>query len=693
MNRLAQSPSLYLRQHGENPVDWYPWGEEAWERARQENRPVFLSAGYSSCHWCHVMAHESFEDAEVAAALNQDFVCIKLDREEHPQVDEAYMTAVQMATGHGGWPMSVFLTPDGDPFFAGTYFPRDGRRGTPGFLTIVQSLGRAWRDQHQDVVSSATEFGKALREGLARDLPAEGQIGLDHVDHVVEALHAEFDPDQGGFGDKPKFPPHAALRFLLRYAELRPALPGEAPSELAREMAVSTLEALCQGGIHDHVGGGFHRYSTDEAWRLPHFEKMLYDNGQLMGALGAAPRDLLLDQAVDRCVAWLKREMSSPSGWLYSAIDADSDGGEGSFYVWRIDEAQAVLGTDSDFPDRYQMAAEGNFADEATGERDGTNVLHLARGKAPACSAELDSLLAARGLRPHPATDDKAIAAWNALAVTGLVAVGRRAEAEAVATKWAAFGTELPHMVVQDSPYGEGLLDDFAFMANAYLDLSLAPGDLWWERAEAIIDHIVVHFASPGGFRYARGNGLFSLSRPFVDNATPSPNGLAARILRRLGRNDEAWETLQAGAGWLERLPQACPSMALEVLELLAAGVAAPPRIARPRPVATLSLDPSVIAITPEGWGHAIVMLAVPDGFHIDMSRGGGISLELTGAYGEASLPSEGEQLQGTVEIPLRIQPRGGGADFRIKVFYSLCTQSECLPPQSAEVSGVLSRP
>jgi uncharacterized protein len=288
-NRLAAETSPYLLQHKDNPVDWYPWGEEAFGRARQEDKPVFLSIGYSSCHWCHVMEHESFEKDDVAGVLNESFVCVKVDREERPDVDEAYMTAVQLSTGRGGWPMSVFLTPDKKPFFAGTYFPREDRGQQPGFLTICRQVASLWKSKRAEIQENAAEFALSLTEAIARTAPATfAKFNEELVSNAVRALASEFDNEHGGFGKAPKFPPHTAIEFLLGYAQ-RPEA-AEDLRELAIAMAVSTLEQMALGGMHDHAAGGFHRYSTDAAWLLPHFEKMLYDNALMWATTPLRPR-------------------------------------------------------------------------------------------------------------------------------------------------------------------------------------------------------------------------------------------------------------------------------------------------------------------------------------------------------------------------------------------------------------------
>ena len=364
-NRLARESSPYLRQHAHNPVDWYPWGDEAFEKARREEKPVFLSIGYSSCHWCHVMERESFENEEIARALNEHWVSIKVDREERPDVDDVYMTAVQLLSGRGGWPLSAFLLPDKRPFFAGTYFPPDDRHGRPGFLTVLERLEAAWRERRADLESGAAELAGevAAASGLAaRGAPeplSPARLGL-----LGAALTRLFDPAHGGFGGAPKFPPHLALAWLLRR--------GAGGDAAALAMADATLDAMALGGIRDHLGGGFHRYSTDAEWLLPHFEKMLTDNAQLLG-LYARAYALRGDETYARVARstgdYLLREMRGPEGGFYAGTDADSEGEEGKFFVWDPGEIREVLGEEEGryFCEWYGVREGGNFSEEASG--------------------------------------------------------------------------------------------------------------------------------------------------------------------------------------------------------------------------------------------------------------------------------------------------------------------------------------
>src|SRR5664279_3221717 len=428
-NRLVLESSPYLRQHAHNPVDWYPWGDEAFETARRENRPVFLSIGYSSCHWCHVMEKESFESEEIARFLNAHFVSIKVDREERPDVDDVYMTAVQLTSGRGGWPLSAFLLPDRKPFFAGTYFPPDDRHGRRVFLTLLKRLESAWREKRADLESGAARIAAevAAASGLtARDASeplTPASLGL-----LGGALSRLFDPDNGGFGDAPKFPPHLALAWLLGR--------GAAGDGAALTMAEATLEAMALGGIRDHLGGGFHRYSTDANWLLPHFEKMLTDNAQLLGVYARAyaltGNDLFAGVARETA-DYLRREMTGPEGGFYASTDADSEGEEGKYFVWDPAQIRECLGETegSFFCEWYRVREGGNFREEATGRGTGASVLFLSKkiSSSPGAEERLApltlELLDARAKRIPPSLDDKRIAGWIALAVSGLAIAGR----------------------------------------------------------------------------------------------------------------------------------------------------------------------------------------------------------------------------------------------------------------------------
>ncbi|HET9197157.1 MAG TPA: thioredoxin domain-containing protein, partial [Solirubrobacterales bacterium] len=407
-NRLAQETSPYLLQHRDNPVDWYPWGSEALERAREDDRPILLSVGYSACHWCHVMERESFEDAGTAAYMNEHFVNVKVDREERPDVDAIYMEAVQSITGHGGWPMTVFLDPDGVPFYGGTYFPPDESRGMPSFRMVMEAVVHAFETQREEIREKApvarARLG-AVGEVEPRDLPGEG-----HLDEAVQRLLAAADRRNGGFGSAPKFPPASSLELLLARGE--------------SEHVELTLDRMLAGGIYDQLGGGFARYSVDAVWLVPHFEKMLYDNALLARTYLHAWQELGHERyrrVCEETLDWMLGEMRGPEGGFYSALDADSEGEEGRFYVWTPDQVREVLGEAADpVLEHYGVSAEGNF--------EGANVLHLAGGPERAEPAGLAqarrALFEARAERVRPGLDDKRLASWNALAIAALADAG-----------------------------------------------------------------------------------------------------------------------------------------------------------------------------------------------------------------------------------------------------------------------------
>jgi uncharacterized protein len=422
-NRLAAATSPYLLQHADNPVDWWEWGPEAFEEARRRDVPVLLSVGYAACHWCHVMAHESFEDEATAAYLNEHYVSIKVDREERPDVDAVYMQATTAMTGHGGWPMTCVLDHDGSPFFAGTYFPDRPRHGQPSFTQVLQALSEAWTDRADDVRRVAANLREHLSAAAA---PTAAPIGADAVERAVGVLAEEFDPQAGGFGGAPKFPPSMVLELLRRFA-VRPAEEGSTTAQLvrqARHMLARTVQAMAGGGMYDQLGGGFARYAVDRGWVVPHFEKMLYDNGLLL-ALYARLGTPLGDRVTRETTEFLLRELRTSEGGFASALDADSEGAEGTFYVWTPAQLVEVLG-----PDDGAWAADLlGVTDQGTFEH-GTSTLQLRHPPADAAADRWHDvrrrLFAAREDRVRPARDDKVVAAWNGLAVSGLVAAWQR---------------------------------------------------------------------------------------------------------------------------------------------------------------------------------------------------------------------------------------------------------------------------
>jgi len=563
-NRLAAESSPYLRQHQHNPVDWYPWGDEALERARREDKPILLSIGYSACHWCHVMERESFENPATAALMNASFVSVKVDREERPDLDTIYMNAVQMLTGSGGWPLTVFLTPDGEPFYGGTYFPPDDRYGRPGFPRVLESLARAWRDSREEVARSTQQLMAGL-DRLSRFEPKPEAVHPDTVARGAERLLQHCDPDHGGIGGAPKFPNVPAFALLLR----RWRATGRA--ELL-DVVTRALTSMARGGIHDQLGGGFHRYSVDAQWLVPHFEKMLYDNVQLVPLyLDAflATGDPLYRDVARRTLDYLQREMTHPEGGLYSSQDADTEGEEGKTYLWRIEEIRQLLDPETaEIVCRYYQVDEvGNFAEP--GHSDRKSILHVAltrdelgrlfRRDPSDTDAVLErgrhALLAARNQRPQPGLDDKILTSWNALAIRafarGAAVLDDRHLLDAavrVADFLDAHLTRADGRLLRTWKDGvarhPAYLDDHAFLATACLDLFAATGNVrHLATARRLAEILLRDFADDeaGGFFFtARGHERL-VDRPKVlfDGSLPSGNAVAIEALLRLADLDD----------------------------------------------------------------------------------------------------------------------------------------------------------
>jgi uncharacterized protein YyaL (SSP411 family) len=568
-NRLASEKSPYLLQHADNPVDWYPWGDEAFEVARRDNKPVFLSIGYSTCHWCHVMEHESFEDPEVAALLNRAFVCIKVDREERPDIDHVYMTVCQMMTGSGGWPLTLLLTPEREPFFAATYIPREA------LMSFVPRVEMAWKEQNDEVRRDAGRVSGMLRESMQG--AAGDEIGTEILRRAYHELGARFDSTHAGFGSRPKFPTPHNLLFLMRYWKRS----GEAWS---LEMVTRTLDAMRDGGIYDQVGFGFHRYSTDAAWLVPHFEKMLYDQALLMMAYTEAwqatgnPR--YRDVAAE-IAEYVMRDLSSADGGFYSAEDADSEGEEGKFYLWTMQELRDVLGADTErIAMLFGAGEDGNFVDEASGHQSGANILHLPRTMRDAAAglgvpedrlrAEAETargkLLAARATRVRPHLDDKVLTDWNGLMIAALAGCGRaldRPDLVARAASSAHFvrrsglldGDRLLHRWRDGDAAIEGMLDDYAFFTWGLLELYEATCDVHYlELAILLAARMHGSFADGAGGYFMTAGGAESLlvrPREAYDGAVPSGNSVAMDVMARLARftGDMAWDARARDVG------------------------------------------------------------------------------------------------------------------------------------------------
>jgi uncharacterized protein YyaL (SSP411 family) len=539
-NRLSSESSPYLRQHADNPVDWYPWGPDALAKARAENKPILLSIGYAACHWCHVMAHESFEDDATATIMNEHFVNIKVDREERPDLDSIYMQAVQSMTGHGGWPMTVFLTPAGEPFWGGTYFPPEDKMGMPSFRRVLGAVADAYKSR-PDQVSKAVAAMQDLYETTSRSLPA-GDLSRATLDRAFSAAAASHDAQFGGFGGAPKFPPTMLLEFLLTHW----ARTGNAQ---ALHIAHDTFTAMASGGIHDHVGGGFHRYAVDRHWLVPHFEKMLYDNA-LLARLGAhlwqATHDDSVRFTVEGILRWLAREMTSPNGGFYASLDADSEGHEGLFYTWASKEFDEVAGKASaNARDWFGVSDGGNF--------EGRNILHVASGAianvTPETQRVADALYDVRAKRVWPGLDDKIVASWNGLMLRGVAVCARvfqRPEWRDLAVRNAEFlaaGASGPHgirRILSGGRYGvAGFLEDHAAVALGFVDTWQLTGDrAWLDRASAIATVIIDRFwddAIPGFYDVPRDHEqLITRPRDLYDNATPSGSSLAIELFLQL---------------------------------------------------------------------------------------------------------------------------------------------------------------
>jgi uncharacterized protein YyaL (SSP411 family) len=582
-NRLSGETSPYLLQHASNPVEWYPWGEEAIQRARAEDKPIFLSIGYSACHWCHVMEHESFENPEIAALMNEHFINIKVDREERPDLDQIYMTAVQAMTGHGGWPMSMFLTPDLKPFYGGTYFPPTDARGMAGFPRVLLSVHRAWQGRRDEIRNSAAEMTEQLRAYGA--LPkGSDQLDVGMLDKAARVILRNFDPKDGGFGGAPKFPHPMDIKVLLRHH----ARTGD---DYALHAVRHTLDKMARGGIYDHLGGGFARYSTDERWLVPHFEKMLYDNALLASAyLEAyqATRDVEFGRVASETMDYVLGRMTDSEGAFYSTEDADSEGEEGKYYVWTLAEVTEVLGADraKAFAYVYDVTESGNWEHK--------NILNLPKTIAQAAkmlgrdeedlrtelAADRARLLAVRDRRVPPGKDTKVLVSWNGLMIAALAEGGRiLKDVRYLDAAGRAAGFILDRMRRDDGrllhTYKDGrarldaYLDDYADFIDGLTRLYEATGEPRWiesalELTQVMVDEFIDR--TDGGFFYTghHHEALIARQKDFTDNATPSGNGMAATALVRLGaltgRNDltdagrSALESVQV---LLERQPAA----------------------------------------------------------------------------------------------------------------------------------------
>ncbi len=538
-NRLQNENSPYLLQHADNPVDWYPWGEEALQKARAEDKPIFLSIGYSACHWCHVMAHESFSDERVAAIMNAHFVNVKVDREERPDLDCIYMNAVVALTGGGGWPMSVFLTPEGVPFYGGTYFPPTPRYGMSAFPQVLAALADAWKNRRGELLAGGQRLLAALEQQSAAPEGGGGELRRETLASACDNLRQQFDELEGGWGDAPKFPQPMALEFLLRYHHAT-------GDEVALRMVDRALEAMARGGMYDQLGGGFHRYSVDERWLVPHFEKMLYDNAQLARVYLHAWQ--LTGQSFYRAVAqetldYVLREMTDAGGGFYSAQDADSEGEEGKFFLWTPAEIRDLLGAEAEaFMAAYGVTEDGNF--------EGKNILHLTADVAqrPALAGARRRLFEARGERVHPALDNKVLTSWNGLMLATLAEAARALErddyrqaaernADFLLRELRTTNGRLWHTWRAGQAGVNGYLEDYANLAHGLIELYQTTFDpRWYLAAQELVETMTAHFAASTGFFDTSDDHETLIVRPreLQDNAAPSGNAMAALALLQL---------------------------------------------------------------------------------------------------------------------------------------------------------------
>jgi uncharacterized protein YyaL (SSP411 family) len=553
-NHLIHETSPYLLQHAENPVDWYPWGEEAFEKARRENKPVLLSIGYSACHWCHVMAHESFEDEQIAQLMNENFVNIKVDREERPDLDQIYMSAVQMMTHHGGWPMTVFLTPDAVPFYGGTYFPPQDRYNMPGFPKVLIGVAEAYRDRQDDIRETGTSLVNELKR-LSATGGSDYPIELELLDAAYAGIVRTYDSINGGFGGAPKFPPAMTLEFLLRTH-------ARTGNRDALEMVSHTCRKMANGGIYDQLGGGFHRYSTDARWLVPHFEKMLYDNALLSRLYlhyFQVSEEAFARETVEGILDYVLREMTHAEGGFYSTQDADSEGHEGKFFVWTMDEIRAALGED----DARIFSAYYNITD--TGNFEGKNIPNVTRTAEPEWRASLEEskrkLFGLREQRIKPDRDEKVLTAWNGLMLASFAEAGvvlnrpdytnaARRNAEFVLSNLRRDGSLLRTWKDGIAKFN-AYLEDYAFLIEGLVTLFETTGESrWLNEALALTDRMIREFwdEDAGGFFFTGKSheSLIVRSKDYFDNATPSGNSVAALVLARLATltNKESYRNL-----------------------------------------------------------------------------------------------------------------------------------------------------
>ncbi|HYN19493.1 MAG TPA: DUF255 domain-containing protein [Thermoanaerobaculia bacterium] len=742
-NRLAAESSPYLLLHQHNPVDWYPWGPEALAKAREENKPIFLSVGYSTCYWCHVMERESFSSPEVAERMNRDFISIKVDREERPDIDEIYMAATQILTGQGGWPNSVFLTPDLKPFYAGTYFPPEERYGRPSFRTVLEGLSDAWHNRRQEVEMQSEELGSAMGRYLEQRVqPAAAPPGPDVALRSLETLARRFDREHGGFGGAPKFPSPANLYLCLELAGERQPM-----EVLAGEMLSVTLDRMARGGIYDQLGGGFHRYATDREWKVPHFEKMLYDNGFLLELYArehARTGDAQAARIVRETAQWLSREMTAPEGAFWSAIDAETHGHEGAYYVWTRDELSQVLGEE----DAAFLAPLLGFDGPPFFEGD-HYVLHLPERVEEAAARRRTvpddllrevqalgaKLLEARARRERPLTDDKILSDWNGTVIAGLAVAGevlgdpslidRAAKAARfVLRRMRAPDGVLLHAWRQGSGRIPAYLDDYAFVVHGLLALHKAqPDERWLRAAVELTEEQIRRLRDPQGGFFVAGESpdLLFRSKDVFDGATPAGNAVAILNLLDLFQRtgDDVWRSearaaLQAFAPMIQGSPEGARMMCLAARRFHAE--TAEPRAAWERTaeasgveklaraageLVQVRLEDLVEAADSDAWRRFRLVLEIAPDWHLQANPASEEFLIATEVVAEDGAeirdllypPGEpldagfagGERLSvysGHVEITGQLRGRG-----KLVVRFQPCDEARCLPPAEQVVA------
>jgi uncharacterized protein len=558
-NHLINEKSPYLLQHAHNPVNWYPWGEEAFEKAKLEDKPIFLSIGYSTCHWCHVMEHESFEDEVVAKLMNETFISIKVDREERPDIDNIYMSVCQMLTGSGGWPLTVILTPEQKPFFAGTYFPKNSRGGRIGLMELIPKISKAWLEQKKDIYTSANEITSQIKKAIK--IEDNATTSQDVLNNAFSIFENRFDKEFGGFGERPKFPSPHNLSFLLRHYQYSKKVE-------SLNMVIKTLTEMRNGGIFDHIGYGFHRYSTDKKWFLPHFEKMLYDQAMLTIAYTEAyqlTKNSLFKQTVTEILTYVLRDMTSPDGGFYSAEDADSEGEEGKFYLWKKEEIIKLLGKEDGelFSTIFNIADEGNYFEEASGHQTGTNHLYLSSDadmhnlSSNDLQIKLDSsretLFREREKRIHPYKDDKILTDWNGLMIASLAKAGRvlnngdytiaaERSVEFIFSNLVDDNCKLLHRFRNGESGIKAQIDDYSFLIWGLLELYETTFKTeYLKKSIELIDHLIENYwdnENNSGFYFTSENNSDLISRPkeYYDGAIPSGNSVMYSNLLKVNK-------------------------------------------------------------------------------------------------------------------------------------------------------------